>query len=195
MRNRLRERVSGNTSSPKRKTRYQSAPWRTRPEWRYSTVKEKPISLISSMTVCSQTRTIAQYLTSEPAIPQILHLCILLWKEWAFPSRNWMPPKLPDLTSYQLGYWRKLLTKLRHFLPSFSTSHWEPEKYLQTGSWQTSQKGDKTQAVNYRPVSLTSITCKTMEHIIYHHIMNHLELHNILSDNQHGFGKHRSCDN
>ena len=56
------------------------------------------------------------------------------------------------------------------------------------------KKGDKAQAVNYRPVSLTSITCKTMEHIIYHHIMNHLELHNILSDNQHGFRKHRSCE-
>ena len=33
-----------------------------------------------------------------------------------------------------------------------------------------------------------------MEHIIYHHIMNHLELHNILSDSQHGFRKHRSCE-
>ena len=56
------------------------------------------------------------------------------------------------------------------------------------------KKGDMTHAVNYRPVSLTSITCKAMEHIFYHHIMNHLELHNILSDNQHGFRKHRSCE-
>jgi hypothetical protein len=56
------------------------------------------------------------------------------------------------------------------------------------------KKGDKTQAVNYRSVSLTSICCKLMEHIIYHHIMNHLEDHNILADHQHGFRKHRSCE-
>lgn len=33
-----------------------------------------------------------------------------------------------------------------------------------------------------------------MEHIIYHSIINHLEDHNILSPNQHGFRKERSCE-
>ena len=33
-----------------------------------------------------------------------------------------------------------------------------------------------------------------MEHIVYHHIMNHLEIHNILSNNQHGFRRHHSCE-
>ena len=56
------------------------------------------------------------------------------------------------------------------------------------------KKGDRSQAVNYRPVSLTSICCKTMEHIVYWHIIEHLENHQILSDNQHGFRKHRSCE-
>ncbi|XP_063416350.1 uncharacterized protein LOC134697993 [Mytilus trossulus] len=36
------------------------------------------------------------------------------------------------------------------------------------------KKGDKSQPVNYRPVSLTSVPCKIMEHIIFKHIMNHL---------------------
>ena len=31
--------------------------------------------------------------------------------------------------------------------------------------------------------------CKTLEHIIHSHLMNHLERHNILSDHQHGFRK------
>ena len=29
------------------------------------------------------------------------------------------------------------------------------------------KKGSKTEAANYRPISLTSICCKTLEHIIY----------------------------
>ena len=33
-----------------------------------------------------------------------------------------------------------------------------------------------------------------MEHILYCNILSHLEANNILSENQHGFCKHRSCE-
>jgi hypothetical protein len=33
------------------------------------------------------------------------------------------------------------------------------------------KKGDKSKPSNYRPVSLTSICCKTLEHIIFSHLM------------------------
>lgn len=56
------------------------------------------------------------------------------------------------------------------------------------------KKGDKSRASNYRPVSLTSICCKTLEHIVHSHVINHLERNNILSDQQHGFRKSRSCE-
>ena len=56
------------------------------------------------------------------------------------------------------------------------------------------KKGDKNQAANYRPVSLTSIVSKVLEHVIYSSIMKHLEQFNILSDAQHGFRKQRSCE-
>ena len=49
------------------------------------------------------------------------------------------------------------------------------------------KKGSKLRAVNYRPVSLTCITCKLFEHIICKHILAHLEDHKILTDLQHGF--------
>jgi hypothetical protein len=42
------------------------------------------------------------------------------------------------------------------------------------------KKGDKSLPVNNRPVSLTSVTCKLMEHIIFKHIMQHLEKYNTL---------------
>lgn len=56
------------------------------------------------------------------------------------------------------------------------------------------KKGDKQLPSNYRPVSLTSITCKVMEHIVHSNIMEHFDKNNILCDEQHGFRKKRSCE-
>ena len=56
------------------------------------------------------------------------------------------------------------------------------------------KKGDKNTASNYRPVSLTSISCKGLEHIIFSNIMEHVDLHKILNDFQHGFRKQHSCE-
>ena len=56
------------------------------------------------------------------------------------------------------------------------------------------KKGDRSRAGNYRPVSLTSICCKTLEHIIYSNIMSHFTSNNILTDYQHGFRSGRSCE-
>ena len=46
---------------------------------------------------------------------------------------------------------------------------------------------------NYRPVSLTSVLCKLLEHIITKNIMCHLEDNKLLVDSQHGFRAKRSC--
>jgi len=56
------------------------------------------------------------------------------------------------------------------------------------------KKGDRAAPANYRPISLTSILGKTLEHIICSHIMKHLDLHKLLSNNQHGFRRKRSCE-
>ena len=56
------------------------------------------------------------------------------------------------------------------------------------------KKGKRDTPSNYRPISLTSVSCKILEHIIYHTVMCHLELHDILVDYQHGFRKNRSCE-
>ena len=46
---------------------------------------------------------------------------------------------------------------------------------------------------NYRPVSLTSITCKILESFITDAIRNYMEKNNLVSKCQHGFRQHRSC--
>lgn len=56
------------------------------------------------------------------------------------------------------------------------------------------KSGDRTLPVNYRPVSLTSVPCKILEHIIHRHIMDHFDRHDILTDAQHGFRPKRSCE-
>ena len=56
------------------------------------------------------------------------------------------------------------------------------------------KKGDRSLPENYRPILLTSVVCKTLEHIISTNIHSHLNRYNILIDQQHGFRSRRSCE-
>ena len=56
------------------------------------------------------------------------------------------------------------------------------------------KKGDRHKPSNNRPVSLTSVCCKILEHIVHSHVMGHLDRNQLLSDAQHGFRKKRSCE-
>ena len=55
------------------------------------------------------------------------------------------------------------------------------------------KKGDRTDPSNYRPVSLTSHIIKTFERVVRKSLVEHLESHELISPNQHGFRKKRSC--
>ena len=58
----------------------------------------------------------------------------------------------------------------------------------------SSKKSDKSNVANYRPISLTSIACKLLEHVVYSSIINHLDSNDILCNFQHGFRQRRSCE-
>ena len=49
------------------------------------------------------------------------------------------------------------------------------------------KKGDKASAANYRPISLTCVLCKILEHIMASNMVKHLDKHGLLYDLQHGF--------
>ena len=49
-------------------------------------------------------------------------------------------------------------------------------------------------AANCRPMSLTCICCKTLEHIIVSNMNKHLAFESILADCQHGSRNQRSCE-
>ena len=56
------------------------------------------------------------------------------------------------------------------------------------------KKGGRDTAENYRPISLTCICYKILEHIISFHFRHHLDQYGILSPYQHGFRKLYSCE-
>ena len=55
------------------------------------------------------------------------------------------------------------------------------------------KRGDRSLPENCRPITLTSISCKILEHVVHSNIMTHLDKFNVLDDAQHGFRKKRSC--
>ena len=69
-----------------------------------------------------------------------------------------------------------------------------PSDWLNARVVPTYKKGQRYDCSNYRPISLTCILCKVMEHIVVSHIMKHLQSNNILYPLQHGFRNKRSCE-
>ena len=56
------------------------------------------------------------------------------------------------------------------------------------------KKSSKESPLNYRPISLTSISSKIFEHILATNIRTHLDKNDILTSRQHGFRRTYSCD-
>ena len=69
-----------------------------------------------------------------------------------------------------------------------------PDEWRQANVSPAFKKGEKYDAANYRPVLLTCICCKTLEHILVSNINKHLALDSILADCQHGFRSQRPCE-
>ena len=69
-----------------------------------------------------------------------------------------------------------------------------PKDWLTANIVAIYKKGNKNLPSNYRPVSLTCVTTKLMEHIIFHSIMEHIDNHQLLAQYQHGFRQQHSTE-
>ena len=87
-----------------------------------------------------------------------------------------------------------LAPMLRHLFQQSLTDGCIPKDWKMANVCPVYKKSDKSLPANYRPVSLTCICCKLLEHIISSNLMNHLEANNILSPRQHAFRKSHSCE-
>ena len=79
------------------------------------------------------------------------------------------------------------------FQQSYNTSKL-PNDWLQALVTPIHKKSLKSDPANYRPISLTCILCKVMEHIIVSNIWKHLHKHDIILHFQHGFHSGLSCE-
>ena len=59
------------------------------------------------------------------------------------------------------------------------TTNCIPDDWLSANVVPIFKKGDRSSPSNYRPISLTSICCKLMEHVLYSSIMDHLTQHQL----------------
>ena len=83
----------------------------------------------------------------------------------------------------------QLAPALSHLFQASLNQGQVPEDWKSANVAPIFKKGDRSKAANYRPVSLTCICCKLLEHIVSSNIMQH-----ILTDAQHGFRQRRSCE-
>ena len=99
------------------------------------------------------------------------------------PGPDGITAKILNLTSKEISPILKLI--FQHSLDNGQV----PSDWKEANITPIFKKGSRNDTKNYRPVSLTSITSKVMEHIMTSNIMSFLDKNNILYDLQHGFRK------
>lgn len=68
-----------------------------------------------------------------------------------------------------------------------------PEEWKCANITPIHKKGLRSEAENYRPISLTSAVCKVLETIIKKQMTTYLDSEGIITNHQHGFVRGRSC--
>ena len=104
------------------------------------------------------------------------------------PGPDGIPTRILKLCAAEIA---PILTVI--FVQSLSSSQ-IPKDWLTANITPIFKKGDRGDPSNYRPISLTSVCCKILEHIIYRYIMEHLNANRILDTNQFGFRVGHSCE-
>lgn len=70
-----------------------------------------------------------------------------------------------------------------------------PEAWREANAISIFKNGAKSSSGNYRPVSLTSVSCMVMESIIQDAVTAHLAEKDLIKNSQHGCMKGKSCAN
>ena len=119
---------------------------------------------------------------------------ILIWMEFLNSCQNSIQGRLLDLTPIVL---KELRVEIAPVICLLFERSLRTVNCLQNGlklKYVPFSRRDKSDPANYRPISLTCILCKVMEHIIASNTSKHHIQHDILYELQHGFREKRSCE-
>ena len=119
--------------------------------------------------------------------PEIIQKHLEKLKVTKSPGPDQMHPKFLNETS------KSISTPLAHIFNISMQTGKLPDNWKKANVTPLHKKGPKNLVENYRPISLTSIVCKTMEKFIRDIILDHMEKHKLFTIHQHGFRKGRSC--
>ena len=108
------------------------------------------------------------------------------------PNKASGPDAIPNIFLKETA--AQIAPFLTHLFNLSLTTGQLPDDWVNANITPVFKKGNRHDPANYRPVSLTSVCCKLMEHIICRHILGHLDKHNILTPYQHGFRAGHSCE-
>jgi len=108
------------------------------------------------------------------------------------PKKASGPDKMPIIALKETA--SEIAPILQSLFQQSLDTHEVPNDWKQANIVPIFKKGDRTKPSNYRPVSLTAVASKMLEHIVVSAIMDHLDTNNILHENQHGFRTRRSCE-
>ena len=167
------------------------------PLFRFIASKKGSSNVIKKLDDCTDSEDLSIAVNTTPEFTQ--DTPIIIHPQGVLKQLEVLDPKKgagPDLLSPAL---------LKFFAPYiYNTLSDIFQHSLNTGSvpkdWRTAnvipvfKKGSRTDPLNYRPISLTSVVSKLLEHIVSHSIHSHLERFHLLNDCQHGFRSRRGCD-
>ena len=114
--------------------------------------------------------------------PEVVASKIKNMKENKSPVVDGISPKILKETAEQIS------TPLAHVFNMSLQEGIVPLEWKEANIVPLFKKGSRNKSVNYRPVSLTSVICKLLDHM-----MDFLVKHKLINPSQHGFLKARSC--
>ena len=132
---------------------------------------------------------------SSPSMPEITVSCegvlklLLDLKESKASAPDKVPSRILKVAAEPISHCLQLL-----FTASLHTGK-APSDWKQANITPVFKKDERFKPSNYRPISLTWICSKLMEHVVVSQMTKHFDEHGILTDCQHGFRKQWICKN
>jgi len=140
--------------------------------------------------LCSRVDTKQLYLDSVTFTPETV--CSTLKK--LKPTTSLGPDNIPNIFLKKCA--NALCVPLAHIFDTSFKDNTLPYCWKTANIQPVFKKGHTNDPSNYRPISLTSTCCRTMERIVNNHILNYLLENQLITRHQHGFMRKKStCTN